>query len=266
MTRRRPFLLFLLLAIPVYLLVTRCAGSRAAPEVSKADLAHLEVLAGEAMAPHDDLSRALAIAARHEAAWSARKDADPSRPLADYPEGGAAIDALGRWADRRGALPPRGNELAVLRLGLLAIESATAAAPAGLEVGRKVGYRLVTEGRGLFEGSLGAALLRRAAARARALGLPEATRWVPPRGTFARVLAAEALAVHREDWTGPETSAADQRRMLAFWVAVLRNVGDEPAATTLARFRQVTPPPGAEHLGRFVQDLFDELARLQASP
>jgi hypothetical protein len=82
---------------------------------------------------------------------------------------------------------------------------------------------------------------------------------VPPPRTFARVLAAEALAVRREGG-----SDAGAKELLAFWAAVLRGVDDEPAAATLERFRRVPAPPAAAPSRRVVQQLADELAELQA--
>ena len=95
---------------------------------------HVAALARSTEPPgkSEHLAAAMAIAARNDEVWSAVRRKVPPPPLAEYPEGAAAVAELEAWARDKGGLVPASplpdpSLFELFVLGGIATETATAA-------------------------------------------------------------------------------------------------------------------------------------------
>jgi len=163
---------------------------------------HVAALARSAEPPgrSEHLAAAMAIAGRNDEVWSAVRRRSPPTPLAEYPEGAAAVAELEAWARDKGGLVPASplpdpSLFKLFVLGGIATETATAAAHASLDATAYLGYRLLAEGRNMLEATLGTTLLQEAIDRAHRLGMPVAGWQLPTERMLVRILAGDALYV-----------------------------------------------------------------------
>ncbi len=157
--------------------------------------------------PSNDLERAVEIARAHQDDWRDLRGAYPPAPLAAYPQGAEAIEALHAWVAAKGGLPPppKATELGRLTLGLhdvglVAIESAADASSTAVSDGVYLATRLVAEGRNVLEVQVGVSMLEDAKRKLRALAGEAgsgAAALATPAPDFVRILAAEALHSRR---------------------------------------------------------------------
>jgi hypothetical protein len=253
---------------------------------------HVAALARPAVPPgkSEHLAAALVIALRNDEAWLELSSKDPHPPLAEYPEGAAAVAELESWARDKGGLVPAtsGSDLDVLRLmtlGGMATEAATPAARASLDAAAYLGYRLVVEGRDLVEGMLGTNLLQEAVDQAHRLGVPVAGWQLPTDHSLVRLLAGEALNVSPEGnaefeaWivklTGNKKALAETRAareqeiatMQKLWLGALGDArSSDTDRATVERVKQAgTGNALWDPVSQTVEDLARKLDRVRAS-
>jgi hypothetical protein len=264
--------------IGVMLALAACRGRP--PEIDwryVAALAQPRVAAGAS----DDLTAALAIAARDREAWSALAD----QPLSAFPDGDVAAALVVRWARAPGGLPP-GEPLpgrAAIRVAELGRVTLAAGTPEATAAVGYLGARLLAEGHHLLDATIGLSLLTAARNKARAIGGPEIAIARPP-GGLVRILAAEALTskqlidrtataegraeVARQLLEGfpnapapdvdhlPLAAVAERERMLAFWAVALAGARpDEPDPSTLGRVRAAATEPPARQVVQSLEQI-----------
>jgi hypothetical protein len=248
------------------------------PRISEATAwAQIEELARPRVAPrdHEQLARALEIAARNHEAWRELQFESPAPPSTAYPEGPEAVAALVQWLQRDGGLPPAprmpGPETMQMHaLGRLAISTASDADWTGVAAGAHLGSRMITQGVHLLAPTVGIALLKDAQRKARELGDDAIGVDLPGPGELLRIAAAEASHSRRMEayLKSPEgkremtaqlakvdpgakqvaeqligrkvelPSDGDWAAISGFWLAALEGARPgEPAGTTVARAR-----------------------------
>lgn len=157
--------------------------------------------------PSKDLERATQIASENRDVWSGLKHKYPPTPLAAYPHGADALEALHAWVQAKGSLlaVPKPSEIgeATMHLndvGALAIDSATDEKAASIVDGLYLGMRMVAEGRSFLEVQIGVSMIgsvkRKRATLAREAG-GSAEELEVPALDLVRILAAEALQSRR---------------------------------------------------------------------
>jgi hypothetical protein len=198
-----------------------------------ARIAELAAPGGE-RGPSTELVHAMQLAATNRQAWRELEFKYPPTPLADYPQGAEAVDALVKWAAADGALAPpvapqdRGAEvLKVDAVAIVAIRSATAQTTQGLIAAELLGNELVRSGRAFVEVDIGLSIIKRAQRRMLELGGSTAG-WKLPGDDLVRALAAEALSSKQMlDYVGTAAGRKDFEERLA-------SLGSDTAAIATA--------------------------------
>lgn len=270
----------------VVLAVVACNGTASHTATSQGDASagwkRIEALAVPTVepAPSADLERAIAIAHAKGDAWRELEFKYPPTPLAKYPQGAEAVEALRAWASAKGGLPPPQNPseltLGIHDVGALAIESATDPNAQGIQDGLYLGTRMLAEGRNFVEVQVGLTMFSDAKRKLSVLASAGAAKSggatvdpVPPPLDFVRVLAAEAVQWRRKHDSTTSPDGRKDAAMTQFWLSALDGAQrGEPVATTIARLQKAIDTaagPTKANVTRFASMLeiakstFDEL-------